>query len=158
LNVLEERRATLAFIYFNSFLLVNSPIGGAVAVSRNFSKASIPEGPGKTSCSPSFGLCTTTLGTCTFSTWARLLSVTRPNVNLSWFLDASSVNADLNAVCSSGMYAMTTASSTDLKCVMFLESRVEIVGRVARLTKDTILSPKRIRNVLEEQIGKFYLR
>ena len=137
---------------------MNSPTGGAVAVSRNFSKASIPEGPGKTSCSPSLGLCTTTLGTCTFSTWARLLSVTRPNVNLSRFLDASSVNADLNAVCSSGMYAMTTASSTDLKSVMFLESRFEIAGRVARFRKDTILSPNRIRNVLERQNGRLYAR
>lgn len=155
---MEERRARLAFIYFNSFLLVNSPIGGAVAVSRNFSKASIPEGPGKTSCSPSLSLYTTTLGTCTLSTWAILLSVTRPKVNLSWCLDASSVNADFNAVCSSEMYAMTTASSADLKSVMSLESRVEIVGRVARLRKDTILSPNRIRNVLEKQIGKICSR
>jgi hypothetical protein len=53
---------------------------------------------------------------------------------------------------------MTTASSTDLKSVMFLESRVEIVGRVARLRKDTILSPNRIRDVLENQIGKLYSR
>jgi hypothetical protein len=41
---------------------------------------------------------------------------------------------------------------------MFFELRVEIVGRVARLRKDTILAPNRIRNVLEEQIGKLYSR
>jgi hypothetical protein len=51
---------------------------------------------------------------------------------------------------------MTTASSADLKSVIFLESRVEIVGRVARSRKDIILPPNRIRNFLEKQIGKLF--
>ena len=56
------------------------------------------------------------------------------------------------------MYPMMTASSADLKSVMFLESRFEIMGSVARLRKETILYPSGIRFVLEKKIGKLYLR
>jgi hypothetical protein len=51
------------------------------------------------------------------------------------------MKADFKAFSSFGMYAMITVSSADLKSVMFLESRVEMMGSGARARKEMILLP-----------------
>jgi hypothetical protein len=81
-----------------------------------------------------------------------------PKVYLSWFREASSVKADFKALSLSGMYAMITASSADLKSVMFFESRIEMMGSGARLRKETILRQNRFRFVLKQKIGESYSR
>ena len=127
------------FMYCISFLLVNSPIRGAVAVSMNFLRALIPVWPEKTSCSPSDDLWHTMLGMDRPSSCARFGSVVMPKVNLSWLREANDVKVDFRCASSLGRYAMNTASSADLKAVMFFLSNVEIIGRVARFRNDKIL-------------------
>lgn len=82
------------FIYFISFLLVNSPIIGAVEVSMNFSIAVIPASPEIISCSPSPGFKQTMLGSAMPNDLARFISVEIPNEYLSQFLDARAAKVD----------------------------------------------------------------
>jgi hypothetical protein len=74
-----------------------------------------------------------------FSAFASFASVANPKVNRLWCRVACSTKLDLSAEFPFGKYAMKTASSTDLKFVMFFESRKETAGSADRLMKATIL-------------------
>jgi hypothetical protein len=79
------------FMYFISFLRVNSPIIGAVEDSMNFSIISSLTSPDRTSCSPSFGLIQTMLGTMRPADLASMELVATPKLYWLWYFDASDV-------------------------------------------------------------------
>lgn len=85
----ERRKGT--FIYFISFLLVNSPMIGAVVVSMNFSITSSLASPDRTSCSPSLGRMQTMLGTVRPADLTSLELVAIPKLYWLWYLDARDV-------------------------------------------------------------------
>lgn len=79
------------------------------------------------------------LGIGTLSALASLTSVVIPKENWWWLLAASLSKVDFDSLSSGFRYAMTTYSSMDLKELIFVESKLEIVGRVERRTYGTIL-------------------
>lgn len=79
------------------------------------------------------------LGIGTFSALASLTSVVIPKENLWWLPAASLSKVDFDSLSSGFRYATTTYSSMDLKSLILIESKVEIVGRVERRTYWMIL-------------------